>query len=99
MTDKTALEQLGRYNDVRLLELSHGSEAFCGWEDPKLTEEFDQLTKHAFVKKWQFKYMETGMVGQPTYKYWVPYDQFDWKDGFEDPRPLRTAKDEPQCKK
>lgn len=43
--------------------------------------------------------METGQEGIPNYKYWVPYDQFEWMNGFEDMKDLVDSPNWPECKK
>jgi len=97
MTDKSVVEALDKYKDVRVLELSKAATAFCGWESDAKTRQFDDLVRSPLQKKWEFKYMETGKEGVPNYKYWVPYDQFEWINGFDDVKPLAQASSWPEC--
>jgi len=87
------------FKDVRVLELSKAVSAFCGWEDNTMNQNFDDLVREPMRKKWEFKYMETGQEGIPNYKYWVPYDQFEWMNGFEDMKDLVDSPNWPECKK
>eukprot|EP00241_Pyramimonas_parkeae_P004033 CAMPEP_0114245480 /NCGR_PEP_ID=MMETSP0058-20121206/11919_1 /TAXON_ID=36894 /ORGANISM="Pyramimonas parkeae, CCMP726" /LENGTH=662 /DNA_ID=CAMNT_0001358537 /DNA_START=323 /DNA_END=2308 /DNA_ORIENTATION=- len=88
MMANEVVSMLDRFKDVRVLELSKAVSAFCGWEDNTMNQNFDDLVREPMRKKWEFKYMETGQEGIPNYKYWVPYDQFEWMNGFEDMKDL-----------
>jgi len=99
MTASQVLQHLDKYKDVRVLELSKAVDAFCGWDTPSENKWFDNLVRHPMRKKWEFKYMETGQEAQPKYKYWVPYPEFEWMNGFDDVEELTTAYRWPECSK
>jgi hypothetical protein len=98
MSAGEVVRSFDKYKDVRVLELSKAVDAFCGWEMLSENRWFDDLVRHPLRKKWEFKYMETGREAQPSYKYWVPYPEFEWMSGFEDVKELAQAKDLPECR-
>jgi len=98
MREADVVAKLRQFDHMRVLELSQAVTAFCGFDSPAKNKDFDDLVRSPLHKTWEFKYMETGKVGVPDYKYWVSYDQFEFQNGFEQVKELTTSGTWSECR-